>query len=68
MVGKISRGASGNTSDYENSETSVLTMAPNTAADHDIHVRSPDHCGGILSGHRCNDYVDVKFTLKNEYK
>jgi hypothetical protein len=68
MQTRLYEGSSCTTSDYENSETSVFTMAPNTTTEHDIHVRSLERCGGLLSGHRCNDYVKVKVTLTNEYK
>lgn len=68
MQTRLYEGASCTTSDYENSETTVFTMLPNTTSSHDIHVRSLERCGGIFSGRRCNDYVKVKFTLTNEYK
>ncbi|BFU47922.1 hypothetical protein [Krasilnikovia sp. MM14-A1004] len=61
-------GASCATKDLENSEIRVFTMQPNTTSEQHIHVRTRETCGGVFNRHRCNDYVDVKFAISNEYK
>ncbi len=65
---ELYEGASCGNEDYANSAVTYLPMTPNTTSEQHYKVRSLETCGRPLNRYRCKDYVEVWFTIKNEYK